>query len=90
MKKLSRIILIVYTVILILMLIFPIIHRESYDRGGIYKYDCKYVFVGNLLYQYEKQGENYKIHTGLYLIQILLVTLIFVSAYYLVRTWNKE
>ena len=80
MKAKQKTIIRIFIFVLILMLLFPI----TYSMGFPDKYDYKYMFIISVLSQ--KCYTPYEIHTGLYFIQITLVSMIFALTYYL----NKD
>lgn len=80
MKAKQKLIVIIFILVLVIMLLFPITYREGYPEINNYRY----MFITSLFSQ--KSWHPHNIHTGLYAIQITLISMIFALTYYL----NKD
>jgi len=78
-EKREKIILLLFISVLLMMLFFPITYTEYHPGSGFYVYGFKYVFLISFILD----SAQYNIHTGLYMVQITLVTLIFAGISYL-------
>jgi len=78
MKAKQKTIIKIFILVLIIMLLFPITYKVIFSQT----HNFKYVFIISLL----NSDKSYFIHTGLYIIQITLISMIFALIYYL----NKD